>query len=453
MYGRRKLVSTIFFIICVFLIFGCAAPDFYKMDDSEPIHFTEDVEPVQVLFVKDYLVVQDDLEKMSDDIKIQMDLSDLVTLTDFFLIMSKSAKIQFSYDIVKKIQVTESKDGKEPQISNMISDKILVLGKYKGSLKGLLSMVQKTSGLFFNKVGDGYVVKDEAVCVLRVLPQQNIEDMQTMLTKTFKVSDAVVDSRSGKIVFRANYHQFKDVSDYLKLYPVSVGDIDIIFTEAEISDENSVGLDVETFTLALEKAGELTTKFSITGLNGFTLKAQSGVASISGTIKSLQKYAKHNILQRVSVSAMTNQSAVVDVSEKIPYVQKVTSTSGTVGSAVRGYEFQTVSSGVTIDVKPVIDKDVLLLQSDLKYQHVTDYLIVGTTDDEMKYPVVTARNVKNVVAMQPGDITKLATIRYKRKGRSTSGVYGFSRLLFGADYRDYEINVFGRVIVKRYIFQ
>ena len=190
MYGKLK------YLIVVFLLIGCAAPDYYKKD-SAPIAFTENVEAVQTVQVKDFLIIQNDLTSMSDEIKIKLDLTEPLSLLDFFQVIGAATKLQFIFDSPKPAVAVELQgqgQGQAPA-APAVPERIIVLGKYSGSLKGLLSLVQNTYGLFFHRVGDSFVVRDESICILRVLPQQHVEDMQGLVAKTFGVKDVVLDSR------------------------------------------------------------------------------------------------------------------------------------------------------------------------------------------------------------------------------------------------------------------
>lgn len=438
------------FLIISLLMIGCAAPSYYKpVDLSRDIQFIDHVEPVKTERLSKFLIVDDDIDHMPET-RVAIEFHESVAVSEFFYSLSQVYNINFIVQLSQKTRIASSPDSTETQL---IQDEMKIsVPKYSGTLKDLLRVLRQAHGLFFYRVGSSILIRDSATCHVRLLYQDD-KDILTLVQKTFGARDVHIDRIASVVVFNADSSVYLRITDYFKHYPVSVVELDIAFLEFELSDDQASGIDVSKLSLALQSGLDLSAGLSIRSDNGFTVGIQGGSISLQAVIQSLSSYSKFHLIQRVGVSGLVGKQIILDVSEKIPYVAKVTTQAGQSGSALRGFEFASVSSGMTFSVDVNADKDAVILKNDLRYQSVPRFLEVGSDSERYSQPVVNARNLTSYITMRPGEVSKLASIRYTKISNNHSGLSGLSGMLRGSTSRQYEVVVLGRAILKRYIFQ
>lgn len=428
-------MRVIILLITIVSFCGCTVPKFYTTgnDSQKTINFTDTVQPVRNEKLSNYVIAHDDIESMPT-MKIDLNYLESISPVDFFSLLSKMYKTSFVIAVQRK-------------------DFKLTIPKFNGPLKDLLAVLHRTYGLFFYRSGNTIIVKDKALCSIRLLYQDEEEQILTLVQDTFDADEVYVDKTKSAVVFNADSLKYKNIVEYFKSYPVTVVDLDVVFLEHELKDEADIGLDVQKFSANLDKSLSAATSLSLKGDNGFTLSLASGAVSMSAVLSSLEQYSKYSVLQRATISGLLGKQVVVDVSEKIPYVSEVTSSTGSTGAAVRGYKFDEVSSGMVLTININGDSDAIILKNELKYQNVTDFMNVGSGTDAFQRPTTSVRNISSYVTMRPGDVTKLASLRYKKISKSTSGLFGIPGLMRGDSSRTYEVDVLGRAVVKRFVFE
>ena len=90
----------------------------------------------------------------------------------------------------------------------------------------------------------------------------------------------------------------------------------------------------------------------------------SGHLSLQSVVESLDELKNFTVLQSARISVLNGSTAELDVSEKIPYVKAITvsSVDNASDTVAQGYEFDTVSSGLILKLKPSVSGNIISTQ-------------------------------------------------------------------------------------------
>lgn len=400
--------------------------------EHEPSLISES-EPLKVLKIQSGVSVQDDSEILPID-AIEIQSYESINAKKFFLNMTDKINFVVDIDDKKKIDVP----------------------KYQGSIKQLLKALSRAYGYFYYVMPDGTViVRDTGTCALKVISQAQEESFTKMLKESFKAENVYYDKTAGNIVFNANKRQMEAISEYIKMIPVSFIEMDLAFLETMVQGNENIGIDLESFKLVL---GDMVQKVGsgfalVSDQDGITLNVKSSSINLDAFLYYISKQGKTNIIQRSFLGMVTGSEAILDVSKKIPYVKNVSVMSGETGSALRGYEFDTETSGMTLKVTGVTDTEFVNLKNELKCQDISEYLEVGSGDDLIRRPVVTVRNLTSSVTVRPGAIVKLASFQYEKDSSKESGLPNMISSMKKTEKQKMIITVFGKVNVKKYLYE
>ena len=430
--------QTVFVLLIlgiITLFSGCFFPGknaLKKQEDRAVYDLREKTEPVEVVKIKDYLIVKDDLERIPDIEIIDVQYYQSIPVKTFFLSLMKG-KRNFVVDVADSVKIT--------------------VPRWSGSFKGLLKAIQLTSGLFYYEISPGsYLVKDTAVCVVRLLYQGQDEKMKDLLLNTFDVEDVFIDTVSGQVVFNANSRQYLDIVNYFKKMPISFITVDVVILESQVQNIDKIGIDLTKLKAVIDNT--LIPAFNVASdAVGFTVNLITGNINLTAVIQSIQSFSDTAVLQRSTLCSLSGREIILDVSTKVPYVDTISSSTGSTGAAVRGYTFKEETSGTTLKITAVSDTDIVSILSDIKFQEITDYLNVGSGADTISRPIVSVRNLKSLLSVVPGSVVKLASFRFVRSEKDKSGLYYWPVTLKGSDVKIFELTVLARVSVKKYVFE
>lgn len=420
-------------LVCFWISVGCAAPDFYRVAPGGDVHkidYADDVAPVTEQRLSGSITVHDDLDQVPE-IEVDIQFYESISAGDFFSMLADAYKLSLI-------------------VSLSTRDMSLTVPRYQGSLRGLLSALQNSHGLFFEFVSGSIIVKNQSICSIKLMYQEDSEALVSLVSSVFGAQKVHVDRINSSVVFLATSDAYRAAQKYFQDYAVTMVHLDIAFVETEISSESDVGLDPRQLRLIIDRAVNVSPRLSISGASGLTVSLIDGAVSLSAVLASLEEYRRYSTIQRVDVGGLSGKSLMIDVSSKIPYISEVTTQSGQAGAAVRGYTFAEVASGLVLGIDINTSGNSILLKNNLKYQDVTSYIDVGSGEDKFSRPITAARNVQSYITMQPGSVVQLARVRYSKRIDSSSGLYGLSSMLRGKQIRTYEIVVLARGILKRY---
>lgn len=397
------------------MLLGCAytKAEYVKKDSfDESTIIDKKSEVVRVIEVQDYVTALDNLDDYDDtDKKLEIYLDETVSLDDFFVLLSKKG--------LNVVLRGRSDKDKESRLHVMVPG-------YSGGIKALLRAVQDTAGVFY-VVKDGVIrVSEKALISIKVLyPGQNVL-IEGILT-AFGVGGSKYDTLSSRVIFVADYKTYKAVKEYFLRVPLSVANINVAVIETELQNTESLGIDWSQFGITKLKGLEQILR--VTGSIGgnFTISSINGAVSMTSVLSSLETYRKFRIVQNAALSVVSGEKAKIDVSDKVPYVSAISLGqvgSGTNAAPVQATTFESVDSGLVLNIAPIIDERYVNLNIDIKYQSILTFIKVGTEGQQISRPVVSARNILTMVSLEPGQVMTVGCFRYYQGKRESSGLWG-----------------------------
>jgi hypothetical protein len=439
-FVKKVCIVSLYYFLLSFIV-GCGAPGYYEKRDSKDLSIIDSkVEAVKVVKIKDYVSIDDNIEDIQDSEKeIKFKVSEAVSVEDFFTLLKE-----------KGLNVVLKSDD---------SDKAMILiPEFKGKLRSLLRAIQDSTGVFIRVRDNVITVLDQDQVSVKVL-YSGQENVIVGILKSYGVEQSKFDQMSSRVVFKSDYVTYKKIKDYFQKVPLSVAVINVVVIETELNHEEKVGIDWGNFSADYLNEGAAKGKYNIKGSTAgdFTLSAVKGAISMTGVLSALESYKNFKVVQNTSLSVINGQVGKLDVSEKIPYVSEVNLTAlsqgqGTSNSVVQGFKFESADAGLVMSVTPLIDESIVTMTIELKYQSIIDYVTVGTKDQGVSRPIISARNVSTVASMKPGELMTIGCLRYKRNQEQTTGLWKLYRLGREIDQeRWFEVSALLGVSVVKYV--
>ncbi|WP_321414395.1 hypothetical protein [uncultured Desulfobacter sp.] len=447
------LTMTLFF--CA----GCAQPSFKVpvYNEHKPFDIHRNTSTVKEVVVKDFIKFDDDLDKIPDDIQVSINLTAPVPLCDFFQILIDQG-INIVADIGCYIeQTTETKDAANPGTGNKETPRLQTVSMpaYHGTLKTLLQSLQISHGLFFKYKQGVLIIRKTSPAYVKVLMPGTQENLIKLLN-SFGVQDSFYDELSSRIVFNTDYYTYLTVYDYFKNNPyLTLVVFDIMILEAQDSHTYKHGIDWSQLAASLTDLYEDPLKFSVTGSDdGFALNLGAGHLSLQSVVESLDELKDFTVLQSARISVMNGSTAELDVSEKIPYVKEITVSSidGATDTVAQGYEFDTVSSGLILKLKPSVSGNIISTQFTGNIQSLIEFLEVGTEPNLVRQPQISIRKIDNQIVFRAGETTLIGGLKYNKGSVSRSSLSWLKMGLDNQETTQFSVSILINSEVIRYVF-
>ncbi|WP_321414767.1 hypothetical protein [uncultured Desulfobacter sp.] len=447
------LTMTLFF--CA----GCAQSSFKVpvYNEHKPFDIHRNTSTVKEVVVKDFIKFDDDLDKIPDDIKVSINLTAPVPLCDFFQILIDQG-INIVADIGCYIeQTTETKDAVNPGTGDKETPRLQTVSMpaYHGTLKTLLQSLQISHGLFFKYKQGVLIIRKTSPAYVKVLMPGTQENLIKLLN-SFGVQDSFYDELSSRIVFNTDYYTYLTVYDYFKNNPyLTLVVFDIMILEAQDSHTYKHGIDWSQLAASLTDLYEDPLKFSVTGSDdGFALNLGAGHLSLQSVVESLDELKDFTVLQSARISVMNGSTAELDVSEKIPYVKEITVSSidGATDTVAQGYEFDTVSSGLILKLKPSVSGNIISTQFTGNIQSLIEFLEVGTEPNLVRQPQISIRKIDNQIVFRAGETTLIGGLKYNKGSVSRSSLSWLKMGLDNQETTQFSVSILINSEVIRYVF-
>lgn len=449
------LITTLFF--CA----GCAQPSFKVpvYNEHKPFDIHRNASTVKEVVVKDFIKFDDDLDKIPDDIQVSINLTAPVPLCDFFQILIDQG-INIVADIGCHIeQPTETKDAFNPAPASEKKEtprlQTVSMPSYHGTLKTLLQSLQISHGLFFKYKQGVLIIRKTSPAYVKVLMPGTQENLIKLLN-SFGVQDSFYDELSSRIVFNTDYYTYLTIYDYFKNNPyLTLVVFDIMILEAQDSHIYKHGIDWSQLAASLTDLYEDPLKFSVTGSNdGFSLNLGGGHLSLQSVVESLDELKDFTVLQSARISVVNGSTAELDVSEKIPYVKEITVSSidGATDTVAQGYEFDTVSSGLILKLKPSVSGNIISTQFTGNIQSLIEFLEVGTEPNLVRQPQISIRKIDNQIVFRAGETTLIGGLKYNKGSVSRSSLSWLKMGLDNQETTQFSVSILINSEVIRYVF-
>lgn len=445
-------------LLIILFSFGCAAKTpFVVHQDLKPVSMVKNNNyGVREIKIKDFLTLEANLNDIPFGMPVVINLVQPITLNDFFQLL-----IDQGINIVADLNPPEQKSSKtvgQPGTKTVKAtpEKKISMPSFNGELRNLLKSVQQSHGLFFTYKNDVLVVRQDSPAYVKVI-MPGIQVNLIKLLSSFGVDNAFYDELSSRIVFKTDFHTYTTIADYFRNNGyLTLAYFDVIILETAENQKYDHGFDWSGFAALLEDV--VSTPFTggiVAGLDGsFNLTFGKDNFSLESVFKSLNSSSEFEVLQSARVSALNGSVCSLDVSEKIPYIESVTiaALEGSTDGVTSGYEFNTVSSGLTLKLKPTINGNLISLSFDAQIQSVNEFLEVGTSGNKIQQPVVQTRNLKNQIVFNAGDTALIGGLKYTKGGQEKSGLSFIKSGFRSNENKSFYISILIKSEVVRYVF-
>uniref|UniRef100_UPI0005514FDB hypothetical protein n=1 Tax=Desulfobacter vibrioformis TaxID=34031 RepID=UPI0005514FDB len=326
---------------------------------------------------------------------------------------------------------------------------------YHGTLKTLLQSLQISHGLFFKYKSGVLIIRKTSPAYVKVLMPGTQENLIKLLS-SFGVQESFYDELSSRIVFNTDYYTYLTIYDYFKNNPyLTLVVFDIMILESQDSHKYKHGIDWSQLTASLTDLYEDPLKFNVTGSDdGFSLNLGGGHLSLQSVVESLDELKDFTVLQSARISVMNGSTAELDVSEKIPYVKEITVSSidGATDTVAQGYEFDTVSSGLILKLKPSVSGNIISTQFTGNIQSLIEFLEVGTEPNLVRQPQISIRKIDNQIVFRAGETTLIGGLKYNKGSVLRSSLSWLKTGLDNQETTQFSVSILINSEVIRYVF-
>lgn len=452
-------------ILCFVFLTGCAhSPFTVPVNDKHlALDLQRSAQTVKEITVKDFIKFDDDLDTIPDKITVSINLISPVPLCDFFqILIDQGINIVADFGCYADVEYVEDSDSSpnsektnKPEKTKTVNYQTISLPAYHGTLKTLLKSLQISHGLFFKYKQGVLIIRNTSPAYVKVLMPGTQENLIKLLA-SFGVEDSFYDELSSRIVFNTDYYTYLTIYDYFKNNPyLTLVVFDIMILESQDSQSYKNGVDWSQLAANLSSLYSDPLTLGVTGSSdGFAINLGAGHLSLQAVIESLDELKKFTVLQSARISIMNGFTAELDVSEKIPYVKAVTVTSvdGSSDTVAQGYEFDTVSSGLILKLKPSVTGNVISTQFTGNIQSLVDFLEVGSEPNLVRQPQLSIRKIDNQIVFRAGETTLIGGLKYNKGGVSRSSLSWLKMGLDNQETMQYSVSILINSEVVRYVF-
>lgn len=419
--------------IFILILAGCKTSA-VKLPEDDLKPFDKPRQSIREFFIEDMVKIDDDLSKVPDK-QVVILLNQPVSFRDFFQIL-----------IGQGINI----------VADFDQEKMISVPRFEGDIKTLLRSIQITHGLFITYDDGVLVLREKSPCYVRVL-MPGMQDSMIKLIESFGIEKTHYDSLSSRVVFLSDYFTYRKIKSYFENNPyLSLVVFDVMILENEESSDYKNGIDWHQLALNLSELS--TDPFSAslegeTASDSFSLKLAGPKFSLDQVFYSLSQHKKFKVLQSARISSLNGSDCELNVTDEIPYVEKIelSALSDVSATTVKGYEFGTESSGLILKITPAISGDVISLKFQADITSLVGYLEVGDSDNRVQRPIITLRKIQNEMLLNPGETFLIGGLRYNKGSLESSGP-NFADGYRADESRAFSVSVLIRSELLRYVF-
>lgn len=447
-------------VLCFTLCAGCAHPSFKVpvYNEHKPLDLHRNTSTVKNVVVKDFIKFDDDLDKIPDEITVSINLISPVPLCDFFqILIDQGINIVADFGCYADVEYVAEPESSSPRTekTKTVNYQTISLPAYHGTLKTLLKSLQISHGLFFKYKQGVLIIRKTSPAYVKVLMPGTQENLIKLLA-SFGVQESFYDELSSRIVFNTDYYTYLTIYDYFKNNPyLTLVVFDIMILESQDSQTYKHGIDWSQLAASLSNIYEEPLKISLTGSDdGFSMNLGGGHLSLQSVVESLNELKNFTVLQSARISVLNGSTAELDVSEKIPYVKEITvsSINNSSDTVAQGYEFDTVSSGLLLKLKPSVSGNIISTQFTGNIQSLIDFLEVGTEPNLVRQPQISIRKIDNQIVFRAGETTLIGGLKYNKGSVSRSALSWLKMGLDNQETMQFSVSILINSEVIRYVF-
>lgn len=226
----------------------------------------------------------------------------------------------------------------------------------------------------------------------------------------------IADKDNNALIIMTTPDQYEKIESALRKLDVAQRQVLIEVTIAEVTLTGDMKYGVEWFfTNGPRRGGQLDIGASgIAALvPGFSYTWKDSAGSIKAVLNALAADSKLNVISSPHLMVMDNQTAKIQVGDRVPAGDSQTVVGSNVVSTV-----QYLDTGVQLSVTPRINASGMVAM-DIT-QEVSN--ATTTTSSSINSPTISRRSVHSIVAVQSGETMVLGGMIIDNKSRSSSGL-------------------------------
>ena len=237
----------------------------------------------------------------------------------------------------------------------------------------------------------------------------------------------IADKDNNALVILTTSDQYEKIESALKKLDVTPRQVMIEVTIAEVTLSGDLKYGVEWyFSNGPRQGGQLDTGISgIAALvPGFSYTWKDKAGSVRAVLNALAADSKLNVISSPHLMVMDNQTASIQVGDRVPAGASQTVVGTNVVSSI-----QYLDTGIQLSVTPRVNAGGMVTM-DIT-QEVSN--AAATTTSAIDSPTISKRSVHSIVAVQSGETMVLGGMITDNKSRASSGVPLLSQVpLLGA---------------------
>ena len=357
-------------------------------------------------------------------------------LTERFFKLKEYADFSFAGDLISNIATTKGN-----KIITNTQNKTIFVSEYQrnldkiekvlGELGYLDDLDPDSSTFYYHYLGFNYV--DDSV----------VKD----IVDKYKSKDgkASYDAKSNRYLVFDTKVRFEKMRKALTFVDVPRGQvfIDVIFVDLTENDSKRLGMNT-TFDWnpnSPDNADQLVTTLATDVTNFFNYKQPTHITSIRAT--GIKEHSNSNIINNPRLMVLNNEKAVIDVTEKFPYVINENN-NGVISSKIQNQDI-----GVKLDVTPRINsnrevqlavKPTITVLKEVKNIVTsvvdTNQANARVTETSSEFPITDERSIDTQVVVPSGRTLVIGGLIKETDRKSADQIPGLGRLpIFGPLFR------------------
>jgi len=337
--------------------------------------------------------------------------------------------------------------------SEEVGDTLVPITNYKGTIGGLLSAVSKSLNISFSWEDGVLIAGKQGGYVFAIVQNEEVGGNIKTDLAAMGASDVEFSLTSGLIKFNADWKDHADIMEYMERVTEGMGTVSLQVAVITVSldkqksqgfDWSAMGAELRggasnsSATAATDDADAASVMTGIrTSVNSAALSflLDHGSFSMAGLFSTLSKYGETRSSQNVMLKTLPGTAVSIRSGNSIPYVSGITSATADGGATTGGATFDTVESGVTIDITPNLDAKSGIVTMDVKMdiKSFLGFIDVSAGDQvgSASQPNIQEQSFNDISRVGLGDTVILGGVTFESQSDIRNSILGLTDIPVG----------------------
>ncbi|EAS43485.1 hypothetical protein C9J48_20405 [Photobacterium profundum] len=349
------------------------------------------------------------------------------------------------------------------KINTIVDSKIdtkqrVIINKYDGDLKSLISAVSENTNLTFEQKNEILYITELKNYKIKVVQDKEIIDAVKLELEKLEdeIKELVVSDTAGVFSFKSDYKTFKKIESIIKDINnnTSLINIDLSLINVEIKESDGNGFDWKTLNILANLDGSemLNNGFSLTSGNRLGITGKN--FNFSLVMNALNEYGQTEAIQNTSIKTLSGKEAVLKTTERTPYIDKIEIMNNGEFTE-KGFTTSETETGLELKILPYFDKDskMLNIKVDLKNSSLKGFLNVSNDDFELNQPNTEEQEFNSVVRIRAGETSVIGGLIYYKQNKSGNNIFNEITQSNKKEFSKNALFILIRPTVKSYIYK